>query len=164
MFVFRPFLTAIAKMNYLPYSWSGLMGSANPFIRYSRYPFMSLYNSLFILYLCLHFQALLKLNRKLQPMVDEIDANRKKWQDLCSSYQQTRRASVPNPSQKIEPTQDAETKSTETVKPSENIKFGPKSKSSQDLKCRVNTESCDGKAAASGGSTTPAAKQQQPTQ
>uniref|UniRef100_A0AAX7UZL1 Phosphodiesterase n=1 Tax=Astatotilapia calliptera TaxID=8154 RepID=A0AAX7UZL1_ASTCA len=39
------------------------------------------------------YQALLKLNRKLQPMMDGIDANRKKWQDLCSSYQQTRRAS-----------------------------------------------------------------------
>uniref|UniRef100_A0A4W6DK50 Phosphodiesterase n=1 Tax=Lates calcarifer TaxID=8187 RepID=A0A4W6DK50_LATCA len=32
------------------------------------------------------YQALLKLNRKLQPMVDGIDANRKKWQELCSSY------------------------------------------------------------------------------
>uniref|UniRef100_A0A672I1U4 Phosphodiesterase n=1 Tax=Salarias fasciatus TaxID=181472 RepID=A0A672I1U4_SALFA len=39
------------------------------------------------------YQALLKLNRKLQPMVDEIDANRRKWEHLCSSYQQTRSAS-----------------------------------------------------------------------
>uniref|UniRef100_H3DM45 Phosphodiesterase n=1 Tax=Tetraodon nigroviridis TaxID=99883 RepID=H3DM45_TETNG len=38
------------------------------------------------------YQTLLKLNRKLQPMADEIDANRNKWQDLCLSYQQTRRA------------------------------------------------------------------------
>ncbi|KAL0172647.1 hypothetical protein M9458_032958, partial [Cirrhinus mrigala] len=30
---------------------------------------------------------------KLQPMVDGIDANRKKWEELCLSYQQTRRAS-----------------------------------------------------------------------
>lgn len=43
-------------------------------------------------------QTLLKLNRKLQPMVDEIDANRNKWQDLCLSYQQTRRASLTNQS------------------------------------------------------------------
>uniref|UniRef100_A0A3Q0SC83 Phosphodiesterase n=1 Tax=Amphilophus citrinellus TaxID=61819 RepID=A0A3Q0SC83_AMPCI len=44
------------------------------------------------------YQALLKLNRKLQPMTDGIDANREKWQDLCLSYQQTRRASVSNQS------------------------------------------------------------------
>lgn len=43
-------------------------------------------------------QTLLKLNRKLQPMADEIDANRNKWQDLCLSYQQTRRASLTNES------------------------------------------------------------------
>lgn len=35
----------------------------------------------------------MKLNRKLQPMADGIDANRKKWEELCLSYQQTRRAS-----------------------------------------------------------------------
>lgn len=29
-------------------------------------------------------------------MADEIDANRNKWQDLCLSYQQTRRASLTN--------------------------------------------------------------------
>ncbi|KTG39739.1 hypothetical protein cypCar_00004793 [Cyprinus carpio] len=39
------------------------------------------------------YKALVKLNRKLQPMVDGIDANRKKWEELCRSYQQTRRAS-----------------------------------------------------------------------
>ncbi|XP_050988289.1 dual 3',5'-cyclic-AMP and -GMP phosphodiesterase 11A isoform X2 [Labeo rohita] len=39
------------------------------------------------------YEALVKLNRKLQPMVDGIDANRKKWAELCLSYQQTRRAS-----------------------------------------------------------------------
>uniref|UniRef100_A0A671L0W8 Phosphodiesterase n=1 Tax=Sinocyclocheilus anshuiensis TaxID=1608454 RepID=A0A671L0W8_9TELE len=39
------------------------------------------------------YEALVKLNRKLQPMVDGIDANRKKWEELCLSYQQTRRAS-----------------------------------------------------------------------
>lgn len=31
-------------------------------------------------------------------MADEIDANRNKWQDLCLSYQQTRRASLANQS------------------------------------------------------------------
>ncbi|XP_018974281.2 dual 3',5'-cyclic-AMP and -GMP phosphodiesterase 11A-like isoform X1 [Cyprinus carpio] len=39
------------------------------------------------------YEALVKLNRKLQPMVDGTDANRKKWEELCLSYQQTRRAS-----------------------------------------------------------------------
>uniref|UniRef100_A0AAR2JZM1 Phosphodiesterase n=1 Tax=Pygocentrus nattereri TaxID=42514 RepID=A0AAR2JZM1_PYGNA len=34
------------------------------------------------------YEALVKLNRKLQPMVDGIDANRKKWEELCLSYQQ----------------------------------------------------------------------------
>ncbi|KAK0142218.1 Dual 3',5'-cyclic-AMP and -GMP phosphodiesterase 11A [Merluccius polli] len=47
------------------------------------------------------YQALVKLNRKLQPMVDGINANRKKWEELCSSYQQTRRLSMPNPSPDI---------------------------------------------------------------
>ncbi|CAL9705881.1 unnamed protein product [Knipowitschia caucasica] len=42
------------------------------------------------------YQALLKLNRKLQPMVDGIDTNRKKWEELCSSYRQARRASTSN--------------------------------------------------------------------
>ncbi|KAL7887544.1 hypothetical protein AOLI_G00052650 [Acnodon oligacanthus] len=39
------------------------------------------------------YEALVKLNRKLQPMVDGINANRKKWEELCLSYQQARRAS-----------------------------------------------------------------------
>ncbi|XP_066538715.1 dual 3',5'-cyclic-AMP and -GMP phosphodiesterase 11A [Hoplias malabaricus] len=39
------------------------------------------------------YEALARLNRKLQPMVDEIDANRKKWEELCLSYQQARQAS-----------------------------------------------------------------------
>uniref|UniRef100_A0A9J7YR10 Phosphodiesterase n=1 Tax=Cyprinus carpio carpio TaxID=630221 RepID=A0A9J7YR10_CYPCA len=39
------------------------------------------------------YEALVKLNRKLQPMVDGTDANRMKWEELCLSYQQTRRAS-----------------------------------------------------------------------
>ncbi|XP_071388924.1 dual 3',5'-cyclic-AMP and -GMP phosphodiesterase 11A, partial [Centroberyx affinis] len=59
------------------------------------------------------YQALVKLNRKLQPMVDGIDANRRKWQELCSSYQQTRRASVsdlsPEPGQNPKSREDTET-------------------------------------------------------
>lgn len=31
-------------------------------------------------------------------MADEIEANRNKWQDLCLSYQQTRRVSLTNQS------------------------------------------------------------------
>uniref|UniRef100_A0A671US22 Dual 3',5'-cyclic-AMP and -GMP phosphodiesterase 11A-like n=1 Tax=Sparus aurata TaxID=8175 RepID=A0A671US22_SPAAU len=90
------------------------------------------------------YQALLKLNRKLQPMIDGIDANRNKWQDLCSSYQQTRRASISNQSadsdQSPEPLEDAETSqhsdSGETLKPTEIIKFG--AKCSHDVRSRVN--------------------------
>uniref|UniRef100_A0A8C8DHM6 Phosphodiesterase n=1 Tax=Oryzias sinensis TaxID=183150 RepID=A0A8C8DHM6_9TELE len=40
------------------------------------------------------YQALLKLNRKLQPMLDGIEANREKWQELCLSRERTHRASV----------------------------------------------------------------------
>ncbi|XP_062278476.1 dual 3',5'-cyclic-AMP and -GMP phosphodiesterase 11A [Scomber scombrus] len=71
------------------------------------------------------YQALLKLNRKLQPMIDGIDANRKKWQELCSSYQQKRRASMPN--QITEPSQNPEScekpESTKTMKPVEKDVF-----------------------------------------
>ncbi|XP_042280424.1 dual 3',5'-cyclic-AMP and -GMP phosphodiesterase 11A [Thunnus maccoyii] len=77
------------------------------------------------------YQALLKLNRKLQPMIDEIDANRKKWQELCSSYQQTCRASVPN--QSIEPSQNPE--------------------SHENPESRVNKDACDDKAASAGNLT-----------
>uniref|UniRef100_A0A3Q3G777 Phosphodiesterase n=1 Tax=Kryptolebias marmoratus TaxID=37003 RepID=A0A3Q3G777_KRYMA len=52
------------------------------------------------------YQALLKLNRKLQPMVDGIDANREQWQELCSSSQLTRRASVS--SQSTDPGQNTD--------------------------------------------------------
>ncbi|XP_070767780.1 dual 3',5'-cyclic-AMP and -GMP phosphodiesterase 11A [Enoplosus armatus] len=107
------------------------------------------------------YQALLKLNRKLQPMLDGIDANRIKWQDLCSSYQQTRRASVSNQSsesdQSPESHEDTETNqqpdSTETLKPVENTKFGSKSKRSQEVRCRENKGSCDDKPASAGNIT-----------
>ncbi|XP_053483948.1 dual 3',5'-cyclic-AMP and -GMP phosphodiesterase 11A [Ictalurus furcatus] len=39
------------------------------------------------------YEALVKLNRKLQPMVDGIHANRKKWMELCLSYKQARQFS-----------------------------------------------------------------------
>ncbi|XP_076004556.1 dual 3',5'-cyclic-AMP and -GMP phosphodiesterase 11A [Genypterus blacodes] len=38
------------------------------------------------------YQSLLKLNRKLKPMLDEIDANRLKWEELCSSHHRTHKA------------------------------------------------------------------------
>ncbi|CAJ1061731.1 dual 3'%2C5'-cyclic-AMP and -GMP phosphodiesterase 11A [Xyrichtys novacula] len=95
------------------------------------------------------YQVLLKLNRKLQPMVDGIDANRKNWQALCSSYQETRRASVsalcPESDQTPEPHTDQEPNElhdfTGTLAPIENTKFG--SKCSQDQRYRVNKTSCD---------------------
>uniref|UniRef100_A0A3Q3EYX5 Phosphodiesterase n=1 Tax=Labrus bergylta TaxID=56723 RepID=A0A3Q3EYX5_9LABR len=97
------------------------------------------------------YQALLKLNRKLQPMVDGIDANRKKWQDLCSSDQETHGVSVPSlchesdqtpdPQKDTEPNEQKD--STGTLKPVENTIFGTKSNCSQDQRCRVNKGSCD---------------------
>ncbi|XP_054477200.1 dual 3',5'-cyclic-AMP and -GMP phosphodiesterase 11A [Anoplopoma fimbria] len=104
------------------------------------------------------YQAMLKLNRKLQPMVDGIDANRNKWQELCSSYQETRRASVSNQiaesDQSPEPLEAADSNqhldSTETVELVENTKFGSKSKCSQDLRFRVNQGPCDGKSTSAG--------------
>ncbi|XP_068999063.1 dual 3',5'-cyclic-AMP and -GMP phosphodiesterase 11A [Embiotoca jacksoni] len=105
------------------------------------------------------YQSLLTLNRKLQPMVDGIDANRKKWQDLCFSYQH--RAIVsnqsPEPGQNTESSEDAETNerpdSTETVKPVENTKLESKSKCSKDLRCRVSKESGNDRAASAGNVT-----------
>ncbi|XP_059196239.1 dual 3',5'-cyclic-AMP and -GMP phosphodiesterase 11A [Centropristis striata] len=96
------------------------------------------------------YQALLKLNRKLQPMVDGIDANRNKWQELCSSYQEARRASVSNQSPESDQSPehheaaetDRHTDSTEALKPAESTKFGSKSKFSQDVRCRQNKSSC----------------------
>ncbi|KAK5922427.1 hypothetical protein CgunFtcFv8_019691 [Champsocephalus gunnari] len=77
------------------------------------------------------YQAMLKLNMKLQPMVDEIDANRNKWQELCSSDQEPRRASATDPS----PEPQEQPDSTEEC--------GSKSEGSQDLRCRVSNGSCD---------------------
>ncbi|KAK9513683.1 hypothetical protein VZT92_027197 [Zoarces viviparus] len=98
------------------------------------------------------YQAILKLNRKLQPMVDGIDANRNKWQELCSSYQETHGTSVSNQSgvsdQSPEPHQATDSNqqldSTETLTPVENAVFGSKSKCGPDLSSRVNQGSCDG--------------------
>ncbi|KAM6994275.1 dual 3',5'-cyclic-AMP and -GMP phosphodiesterase 11A [Tautogolabrus adspersus] len=101
------------------------------------------------------YQALLKLNRKLQPMVDGIDANRKKWQDLCLSYQETHRVSVPSlcpgSDQTPDPQKDTEPNEQQdsigTLKPVENTIFGTKSNCSQDQRCRVTKGSCDDKTA-----------------
>ncbi|KAM3614631.1 uncharacterized protein V6R79_017220 [Siganus canaliculatus] len=76
------------------------------------------------------YQALLKLNRKLQPMVDGIDANRNKWQDLSLSDQLAVSASLSNqaadPDHADGPRENAEAprhsdlmKTTETVKQQE---------------------------------------------
>ncbi|KAJ8354458.1 hypothetical protein SKAU_G00220250 [Synaphobranchus kaupii] len=43
------------------------------------------------------YQALVKLNRQLQPMVDRINANRMKWEELSSSNQQTQKIPEQNP-------------------------------------------------------------------
>ncbi|XP_053182983.1 dual 3',5'-cyclic-AMP and -GMP phosphodiesterase 11A [Scomber japonicus] len=79
------------------------------------------------------YQALLKLNRKLQPMIDGIDNNRKKWQELCSSYQQKRRASMPN--QITESSQNPEScekpEFTQTMKPVENDMFSGQARSEE---------------------------------
>ncbi|AWO96726.1 putative dual 3'-5'-cyclic-AMP and -GMP phosphodiesterase 11A-like [Scophthalmus maximus] len=105
------------------------------------------------------YQSLLKINRKLQPMVDGIDGNRKKWQELCWTYQHTSRASVSNQStesdQSPESQEEAETnqqqESTETVKPMVNAnKFGTKSKCSQHLMSQVSKEACDDQPLAAG--------------
>ncbi|XP_030015089.1 dual 3',5'-cyclic-AMP and -GMP phosphodiesterase 11A isoform X1 [Sphaeramia orbicularis] len=99
------------------------------------------------------YQALLKLNRKLQPMVDGIESNRKKWQELCSSDQH--RALVSNqsaePGQSPQSHEDAESnqpsEAKETVKLVKDTKLGSTPQLSQGLKCGVNKDSCDGAAA-----------------
>lgn len=85
-------------------------------------------------------------------MVDGIDANRNKWQDLCLSYQQTRRASLSNQSansgQSPESYENAKTNhhpdSTETLKRVQDTKC------SSDVRCKVNNGSCDDKPAPAG--------------
>lgn len=81
-------------------------------------------------------QALLKLNRKLQPMVDGIEANRKKWQDLHLSYQQTRRASLS--SQSADLTQSPE--SQENAKATQHLGSAETLKQGQDAKCSPEAE------------------------
>ena len=87
----------------------------------------------------------MKLNRKLQPMVDGIDGNRRRWEELCSSYQQTRTASESNQSPEAspnpEPGQRGETnqvsefnRNQEHEEPPE---FGSNTESDQNLKCEA---------------------------
>ncbi|RVE62591.1 hypothetical protein OJAV_G00158520 [Oryzias javanicus] len=99
------------------------------------------------------YQALLKLNRKLQPMLDGIEANRERWQELCLSRERTRRATVsslfPEPGQNIEPSDDA--KSSESLerpekdRPVKNTTMGTKFDCIDDRRCRANKESSDDK-------------------
>ncbi|XP_017281932.1 dual 3',5'-cyclic-AMP and -GMP phosphodiesterase 11A [Kryptolebias marmoratus] len=104
------------------------------------------------------YQALLKLNRKLQPMVDGIDANREQWQELCSSSQLTRRASVSSqstdPGQNTESSDDSETaeqpESAETESRVGRAKVGSKPESGDVFRCRATREP--------GGNMTPAGK------
>ncbi|XP_061918995.1 LOW QUALITY PROTEIN: dual 3',5'-cyclic-AMP and -GMP phosphodiesterase 11A [Entelurus aequoreus] len=75
------------------------------------------------------YQSLLKLNKKLQPMMEGIDTNRTKWQELCPSNEHTGddasvtiRALKPasqNP-EAVEASKDS------FVKPAENTKMGSK--------------------------------------
>lgn len=94
-------------------------------------------------------------------MVDGIDANRNKWQDLCLSYQQRRRASLSNQS----PESDHSPKSNEytgtnqhpdskeTLKLVKNTKVRSKSECSQDVRSRVNKGSYDDNQASAGNIT-----------
>ncbi|GAA6083383.1 dual 3',5'-cyclic-AMP and -GMP phosphodiesterase 11A [Tachysurus ichikawai] len=67
------------------------------------------------------YEALVKLNRKLQPMVDGIHANRKKWEELCLSYQQAHKVSESsNPYAEVEgeePSQCTDTTLTQSCEP-----------------------------------------------
>ncbi|KAM6910790.1 dual 3',5'-cyclic-AMP and -GMP phosphodiesterase 11A [Xenentodon cancila] len=107
------------------------------------------------------YQALLKLNKKLQPMVDGIDANREKWEELCSSYHQTCRASMSSqntdPDQNMKSSVNEETSDhlecTEKVKPVKNTMFVLKPDYDVDLRCRANKDSSDDKAESTGNIT-----------
>ncbi|XP_037532932.1 dual 3',5'-cyclic-AMP and -GMP phosphodiesterase 11A [Nematolebias whitei] len=96
------------------------------------------------------YQALLKLNRKLQPMVDGINANWEKWQELCFSSQRTLlRVSVSSQStDPVESSDEAETtkqsETTEKVNRVKNTKFGSKSECGEVLRFRANKESDGG--------------------
>uniref|UniRef100_A0A1A7XMP4 Phosphodiesterase n=1 Tax=Iconisemion striatum TaxID=60296 RepID=A0A1A7XMP4_9TELE len=93
------------------------------------------------------YQALLKLNRKLQPMVDGINANREKWQEMTFPNQQTRIASVcsesPDPNQNTESGHGADTATPRDATENKRHvrKFGPKSECSEVLRSRGIKES-----------------------
>lgn len=94
-------------------------------------------------------------------MVDGIDANRRKWQELCSSFQQSRKVSVSKQSaesdQSPECHEDAKTnqqpESTEPVSPVENSRIGSKFKCEQGLRCGMNKDSRDNQPASAGNTT-----------
>lgn len=81
-------------------------------------------------------------------MVDGIDANRNKWQDLCSSDQQTRRASLSNPSAELGqgPESDENTETNQHLKEQDG-------KCTPDVSCRVKRGVCDDQPAAGGDTT-----------
>lgn len=84
-------------------------------------------------------------------MVNGIDANRQKWQELCMSYQENRRASTSSqstdPGHNTESSDDGETseflKKTEKTSHVKNTKFGSKSESRELLSLRANKEVCN---------------------
>lgn len=90
-------------------------------------------------------------------MVDGIDANRRKWQELCSSCQQTHKVSVFSQSaesdQSPESHDNAERNEHPQLNPVENSKLGSKSKCGQGLKCNVNKDFCDNQPASAGNTT-----------
>lgn len=83
-------------------------------------------------------------------MVDGINANWEKWQELCFSSQRTPlRASVSNQStDPVESSDEAETtkqsETTEKVNRVKNTKFGSKPECSEVLRFRANKESDGG--------------------
>lgn len=94
-------------------------------------------------------------------MLDGIDGNRERWQELCLSYQQTRRASVSSQStdlgQNTDSSDDAETskmlRKAEKTAQVKNTQFGSKSDCREVVRCRANKEACNDKAASDDNKT-----------
>lgn len=86
-------------------------------------------------------------------MVDGIDANRNKWQDLCSSDQHTRRASLSDPGAELgqSPESDENTETNQHLK--ETLKQTQDGKCTPDVSCRVKRGVCDDQPAAAGDTT-----------
>lgn len=86
-------------------------------------------------------------------MLDGIEANRERWQELCLSRERTRRATVsslfPEPGQNIEPSDDVKTSENlerpEKDRPVKTNTMGSKFDCVDDRRCRANKESSDDK-------------------